>query len=156
GHADEQILEAIAMVGLTAFLDVVQAGLGPAPDFPPRHLFTPEPLPEASMAPSGVAGRETGPAADDPDADLVARLNADDMSALEDLVRRHPRRIYRTLLGITGNVQDAEDCAQNAFIKVFDHIGEFRGASRLGTWVTRIAINEGLQRVRRQRPIESL
>src|SRR5262249_44967455 len=59
-------------------------------------------------------------------------------------------------LGITGNVQDAEDCAQNAFIKVFDHVGEFRGASRFGTWLTRIAINEGLQRVRRQRPVESL
>lgn len=149
GLMDEQILEAIVMTALTSFLNTVQMGLGTVPDFPPRRIFPRERVEEVQAA-AGAA------AVEDPDAALVQRVGSGDLDAFEELVRRHHRRVYRTLLGITGNVQDAEDCAQNAFMKALDHIGEFRAASRFGTWLTRIAINEGLQRVRRHREIVSL
>ncbi|HET6373294.1 MAG TPA: peroxidase-related enzyme [Candidatus Polarisedimenticolia bacterium] len=149
GFADEQILESIAMTGLSQFLNTLQMGLGTTPDFEPRRVF-----PGETSRPQGTTPVET--ALDDPDAPLVVRAQAGDMDAFEELVRAHHRRVYRTLLGITANAEDAEDSAQNAFIKAFDHISEFKGTSRFSTWLTRIAINEGLQRMRRRRPEESL
>lgn len=90
------------------------------------------------------------------DGTLVERARAGDRDAFEILVRRHHRRIYRTLLGITGNKEDAEDLTQMTFLKAFEHLGSFEGSARFSTWLTRIAINEGLQRLRRRRPMESL
>ena len=90
------------------------------------------------------------------DASLVARVQNGDMDAFEELVRRYNRRIYRTLISITGSPTDAEDYTQNVFLKAFRHIGKFQGASQFSTWLTRIAINEGLQRMRRVEKHESL
>ena len=64
-------------------------------------------------------------------------------------MRRHQARVYRTLAGLTGSAEDAEDCCQAAFVKAFRKIGDFAGAARFSTWLTRIAINEGLERLRR-------
>jgi RNA polymerase sigma-70 factor (ECF subfamily) len=92
----------------------------------------------------------------DSDAHLVDKARRGDTAAFEDLVRRHHRRVYRTLMGITGHHEDAEDGSQNAFLKAFEHIGDFEGASRFSTWLTRIAINEGVERLRRRKDMESL
>ena len=90
------------------------------------------------------------------DSVLVSRVQKGELAAFEELVHRHQRRVYRTLLGITGNHEEAEDGAQNAFLKAYLHLGDFQGASRFSTWLLRIAINEGLERLRRRRNLESL
>ena len=96
-----------------------------------------------------VSKRQAEPVANsapqaDEDVSLVSRVQGGDTDAFEGLVRRHQGRVYRTLIGITGNREDAEDGAQNAFLKAFQHIGEFQAAAKFSTWLTRIAINEGL------------
>lgn len=90
------------------------------------------------------------------DGALVERARTGDRDAFESLVRRHHRRIYRTLLGLTGNKEDAEDLTQMTFLKAYEHLGNFEGAAKFSTWLTRIAINEGLQRLRGRKPMESL
>src|SRR3989449_430945 len=87
----------------------------------------------------------------DPDAPLVARAQAGEMEAFEELVDRHGRRVYRMILGITGNESDAEDGVQNTFLKAYQKIGEFQGHSKFSSWLLRIAMNEGLEVLRRRR-----
>jgi len=87
----------------------------------------------------------------DPDARELARAQAGDLAAFEALVNRHGRRVYRMLLGITGNEADAEDGMQNAFLKAWQHLGEFHGDSKFSSWLMRIAMNEGLEILRRRR-----
>jgi RNA polymerase sigma-70 factor (ECF subfamily) len=90
------------------------------------------------------------------DLDLVTRARKGETAAFETLFRRHHRAVYRTLLGITGRPEDAEDAVQTAFLKAFQHLDQFQGASRFSTWLTRIAINEGLGRLRQHGRLESL
>ncbi len=92
----------------------------------------------------------------DDDLPLVDRVLAGDAQAFEELVRRHERRVYRTTFAITGSQEEAEDAMQETFLKVYQHLGDFQRASRFSTWLTRIAINEALQKRRRRRPTESL
>jgi RNA polymerase sigma-70 factor (ECF subfamily) len=92
----------------------------------------------------------------DDDLPIVDRVLAGDTEAFTELVRRNERRVYRTTLAITRNPEDAEDAMQETFLKAYQHLAEFQRTSRFTTWLTRIAINEGLQRVRRRRPTESL
>ncbi len=87
----------------------------------------------------------------DDDAPLVSRAQSGDLDAFETLVQRHGRRVYRVLLGITGNSADAEDGTQNTFLKAYQHIGDFEGASKFSSWLTRIAANEGLEILRRRK-----
>jgi RNA polymerase sigma-70 factor (ECF subfamily) len=90
------------------------------------------------------------------DGHLVERARTGDRDAFEELVRRHHQRVYRTLLAVTGNKEDAEDLAQTTFLKAFEHLGEFHGTAKFSTWLTRIAVNEGLQRLRARKPMVSL
>jgi RNA polymerase sigma-70 factor (ECF subfamily) len=156
GFTDQQILEAVVMASLTNFLNTLQVGLGTLPDFHPRRVFAAgvnllqRP---AHPMPKGGGGDEP---TIDPDADLVARAKQGDTGAFEALVQGHHRRLYRMLSCITGNTADAEDATQTAFLKAFQHLGDFEGHARFGTWLTRIAINEGLECVRTRRPMESL
>lgn len=92
----------------------------------------------------------------DLDAQIVERVQAGDTEAYSELVKRHEKRVYRTLMGITGSREDAEDATQNAFLKAYLHLGDFQGASRFSTWLLRIAINEGLERLRRRKQTVSL
>ena len=100
-------------------------------------------------------GAKSAPEADE-DVSLVSQVQSGDTDAFEGLVRRHQGRVYRTLIGITGNREDAEDGTQNTFLKAFQHIGEFQAAAKFSTWLTRIAINEGLQHLRKRKSLESL
>lgn len=155
---DAQILEAILMIGLAQFLNVVQMGLGTKPDFKPRLVF---PLKEVNPATDSQRPMLELPLADesaieDPDAEVVARVIAGDTDLFEELVRRHGRRIYRSLLAIVGSAAEAEDAMQDAFLKAFQHLAEFKGRSRFSTWLVRIAINTGLQRLRGRKDFERL
>ena len=99
---DEQILEAVLMVGLTQFLNCIQMGLGTETDFKPRVIF---PLKEVNPV---VASERQIPEAelsgdfvsDDPDFEIVARVRNGETNAFEELVRKHGRRVYRSLLAI--------------------------------------------------------
>jgi RNA polymerase sigma-70 factor, ECF subfamily len=77
---------------------------------------------------------------------LVDRVVSGDRRAFETLVRVHERRVFRVTLAILGNAEDAEEAMQDAFVKAFRHIDQFRRESRFTTWLTRIAVNEALQK----------
>jgi RNA polymerase sigma-70 factor (ECF subfamily) len=145
GFTDAQILEAIVMTALAQLLNGLEAGLAPKPDFRPRRDLA-----------AVRAAVSAAPAVVDPDAPLAARAREGDAEAFTELVRRHQGLVYRTLVGITGSVEEAEDGSQAVFVNAYRHIRDFAGAARFSTWLTRIAIHEGLERLRRRRPTESL
>jgi RNA polymerase sigma-70 factor (ECF subfamily) len=156
GFTDHQILEAVVMASLTNFLNTLQVGLGTVPDFHPRRVFAADVNLLERPAHPTLQERGGDEPTTDPDTDLVAGATRGDRAAFEALVRGHHRRLYRILLCVTGNTADAEDATQTAFLKAFQHLGDFEGRARFGTWLTRIAINEGLECVRTRRPMESL
>lgn len=87
----------------------------------------------------------------DDEAALVAAAKAGEISAFETLVSRYERKIYRLAQHITQNNEDAEDVSQEAFLKAFEHLGEFQGNSRFYTWLVRIAVNQALMKLRKRR-----
>lgn len=155
---DEQILEAVLMVGLTQLLNCVQMGLGTEPDFKPRLVFPLKELnpPVASERQIVEPELADGFVSDDPDLEIVARVRSGETDAFEELVRKHGRRVYRSLVAIVGSAEEAEDALQDAFLKAFQHLANFEGRSRFSTWLVRIAINTGLQRVRSRKEFDSL
>jgi RNA polymerase sigma-70 factor (ECF subfamily) len=74
--------------------------------------------------------------------DLVKRARRGDLAAYDDLVRRYQERIYATVYHMTANHEDANDLAQEAFIKAFQALKSFKGGSSFYTWVYRIAVNK--------------
>jgi len=71
-------------------------------------------------------------------------------------MQRYNTRLYRIARSILRNDSEAEDAVQEAYVRAFTHLGTFRGESSLGTWLTRIAMNEALGRRRRERPTMEL
>jgi RNA polymerase sigma-70 factor (ECF subfamily) len=133
-------------------------GLGTEPDFKPRLVFPLKEVnpPEDSERPILERPLVDESASADPDAEFVARVKAGETDAFEELVRRHGRRVYRSLIGILDSVEEAEDAMQDAFLKAFQHLPEFEGRSRFSTWLVRIALNTGLQRLRGRKDFETL
>jgi len=82
---------------------------------------------------------------------LVSEAKAGSYPAFEELVNRYEKKIYRLGMNITGNREDAEDVLQDAFLKAFEHLPDFREDSRFYTWITRIAVNEALMKLRKRR-----
>ena len=156
GFTEPQILEAVAMAAWTNFLNTVQFGLGTVPDFAPRHVLIPnKPYPfPARGRPTSETSAPSRPV--DPDAEFVARIQAGDPDAFEELVRRHFRRIFGTLNGMLGNTDAARDATQDVFLKAFEHIHGFQGRSKFSTWLTSIAINSGTELLRQRKGDESL
>lgn len=85
------------------------------------------------------------------ESDLVRRSLARDDQAFRTIMSRYNRRLYRIARGIVRNDSDAEDVVQEAYVKAFMHLSNFRGESSLATWLSRITINEALGRLRRKR-----
>ena len=90
----------------------------------------------------------------DNEAELVAAARTGDLAAFETLVNRYERKIFRLAMNITQSREDAEDVMQEAFLKSFEHLGDFQGNSRFYTWLVRIAVNQALMKLRRRRPNE--
>jgi RNA polymerase sigma-70 factor (ECF subfamily) len=88
----------------------------------------------------------------DDEGSLVAAAKAGDINAFETLVGRYERKIFRLAQNITQNKEDAEDVMQEAFLKSYQHLGEFQGNSRFYTWLVRIAVNQALMKLRKRRP----
>src|SRR5450432_819104 len=72
---------------------------------------------------------------------LIERLIARDERAFNELVRLYERRVFSLIFRMLSNAAEAEDMAQEVFVQVFKAIGNFRGDSKLSTWIYRIAIN---------------
>lgn len=85
------------------------------------------------------------------DCDLIRRSLARDDEAFRQIMVRYNRRLYRIARGIVRNDADAEDVIQEAYVKAFMHLADFRGESTLATWLGRITINEALGRLRKKR-----
>jgi RNA polymerase sigma-70 factor, ECF subfamily len=86
------------------------------------------------------------------DSELVRRACARDEGAIRAIMQANNRRLYRIARGILRNDSEAEDVVQETYVRAFTHLESFRGDSRLATWLARIAMNEALGRLRRQRP----
>lgn len=86
-----------------------------------------------------------------PDVALVERAKGGDAAAFETLVRQYERQIFRVAQHITQNREDAEDIAQDAFLKAYEKLEQFQGNSKFSTWLTRIAVNESLMRLRKRK-----
>jgi RNA polymerase sigma-70 factor (ECF subfamily) len=97
--------------------------------------------PAPQMAPAGSS-----------DAALIAGARARDEAAIRAIMRANNRRLYRIARGILRNDGEAEDVVQETYVRAFTHLDGFRGDSSLATWLARIAMNEALGRLRRQRP----
>ena len=76
------------------------------------------------------------------DLTLVHRAKREDVRAYDELVRRYQERIYATVYHMTSNHEDANDLAQETFIKAFRALKSFKGDSSFYTWVYRIAVNK--------------
>jgi RNA polymerase sigma-70 factor (ECF subfamily) len=82
---------------------------------------------------------------------LVRRALARDEAAIRAIMKANNRRLYRLARGILRNDAEAEDVVQETYVRAFTRLEDFRGESGLSTWLSRIAINEALGRLRRQR-----
>jgi len=85
------------------------------------------------------------------EAQLVATAQHGEPAAYAELCRRHRVMVFRTVLKIIGNVDDAEDVLQDAWMRAFIHIRSFDGRASFSTWMTRIAINSALSVLRKRR-----
>lgn len=85
------------------------------------------------------------------DGDLVRRALARDSSAFRTIMQTYNRRLYRIARSILRDDAEAEDAVQESYVRAFTHLQNFRGESSLGTWLSRIAINEALGRLRTRR-----
>ena len=95
--------------------------------------------------------------AESSDEALAALAANGDDSAFEQLVARYQRRVYRLACRLTSDT-DAPDVLQDTFLQAYRHLGSFRGESRFGTWLYRIATNASLmlRRAQARRPAEPL
>ncbi len=88
---------------------------------------------------------------DSPDeSDLVQRAARGDETAVRIIIQTHNRRLYRVARSIVRDGAEAEEVLQEAYLRAFRALAGFRGDASLATWLTRIVINEALQRERRQ------
>ena len=87
----------------------------------------------------------------DQDLVLVHACNSGDAAAFEELVKRYDSKLFRIAQHITHNREDAQDAVQDAFLKAFRKLTQFRENSQFSTWLIRITVNESLMKLRKQR-----
>lgn len=85
------------------------------------------------------------------DLTLVHATKAGDILAFEELVKRYDRRLFRIAQHVTHNYEDAQEAVQEAFLNAFQKLDQFQENSKFSTWLIRIAINQSLMKVRKQR-----
>ena len=82
---------------------------------------------------------------------LVERARSRDGAAVRLIMQRHNRRLYRVARSVLDDEAEAEDVVQETYTRAFTHLDGFRGEAQLSTWLTRIALNEALGRLRQRR-----
>jgi len=85
------------------------------------------------------------------DRQLIARLQAGDESAVQELAERYTPRIFQLAMRHMKNREDAEEVTQDVLVKVYRKVGEFRGDSALSSWIYRITFNTAMSRLRNGR-----
>jgi RNA polymerase sigma-70 factor (ECF subfamily) len=85
------------------------------------------------------------------DYELAQKAGDGDLTAFEELYRRHFRRVYSLCLRMTANPEEAEDLTQETFIQLHKKIGSFRGDSAFTTWLHRMTVNQVLMHFRRRK-----
>jgi len=85
------------------------------------------------------------------DEDVVARVRGGETALFEILMRRYNQRVYRAVRAIVRNDAECEDILQQAWLNAYAHLRQFAGDAKFSTWLTRIAINEALARLRKHR-----
>ena len=84
------------------------------------------------------------------DDEVIRQVLGGNTAMFELLMRRYNERIYRAARAIVRNEAEAEDVMQQAYVNAFTHLRQFEGSAQFSTWLTRIAINEAIARVRRR------
>jgi RNA polymerase sigma-70 factor (ECF subfamily) len=82
---------------------------------------------------------------------IIAQILAGHTQLFHELIRPYERSVYVMALSFVHNEADAEDVAQEAFLKAFRNLAAFRGEAKFGTWLISIALNEARSRIRRER-----
>ncbi len=81
---------------------------------------------------------------------LIRRIRDGERDLFYELIRPYERRVYATAFAVLHNEADAEDAAQEAVLKAFKHIGQFRAEARFSTWLIQITLNEARMRKRKE------
>ena len=84
------------------------------------------------------------------DAEIIRQVLEGNTAMFELLMRRYNERVYRAARSIVRDEQEAEDVMQQAYVNAFTHLRQFNGSAQFSTWLTKIALNEALARVRRR------
>ena len=90
------------------------------------------------------------------DLDLVHASKNGDISAFEQLVNRYDRQLLRIAQSVTHNREDSQDAVQEAFLKAYQHLADFREDSQFSTWLIRITLNQSLMKLRKQRAVREV
>jgi len=90
------------------------------------------------------------------DEEVVGRILQGEIALFEVIMRRYNQRLYRVARAILRNDGDAEDVVQDAYVRAYEHLGQFAGKAAFSTWLTRIAVHEALARKRRNGRLEEL
>jgi RNA polymerase sigma-70 factor (ECF subfamily) len=94
--------------------------------------------------PSPIEGRD--------EAAMIESVLGGQTETFHELIRPYERNVYLMALSLLRNEAEAEDAAQEAFIKAYRHLGKFRSESRFSTWLISIVLNEARGRLRRKQP----
>jgi RNA polymerase sigma-70 factor (ECF subfamily) len=82
------------------------------------------------------------------DEEIVRRVLEGDAASFELIMRRYNQRLFRVVRGIIGCEAETEDVMQEAYLRAYEHLGQFEGRSQFSTWLTRIAVHEAMARRR--------
>lgn len=102
------------------------------------------------MLASQITQTHYAPTLPDEDLPLVQAAKDGAITAFEELVKRHERRMFRITHNLLHNREDAEDAVQEAFLKAFHKLPQFQARSKFSTWLARIAVNQALTKLRKQ------
>lgn len=90
------------------------------------------------------------------DEEVVARVRAGEIALYEILMRRYNQRLFRIARSVLADDAEAEDVAQDAWVRAYQHLDQFDGRARFATWLTKIALYEALARQRKRRRLVAL
>src|ERR1700729_18802 len=90
------------------------------------------------------------------DEEVVCRVRAGETALYEVIMRRYNQRLYRIARAILHSDAEAEDVMQDAYVRAYEHLGQFAGRAPFAAWLTRIAVHEALARLRLSNRSQSL
>ncbi|HEY2975858.1 MAG TPA: RNA polymerase sigma factor [Pyrinomonadaceae bacterium] len=108
------------------------------------------------MAEAGRAIEIQAQGAEISDDEAIGQVRRGEIARFEVLMRRYNQRLYRIARAIVGNDSEAEDVVQEAYFRAYTHLDQFAGRAKFSTWLTKIAVNEALHRLRRSKRFDEI